>query len=290
MTHAMKVAGFVIAAAMVTPAAAQHTIGQVELIVPTTAKHMNVLAKVVAKKMSMTRTNKVVVKTMTPAVFGNSIKDHFRKTDGSQLAFISTNTILLTPLLISKLEPVAMLGRTNLSLLVPDSTKIRNIADFKTVKSMPLKIAVHSAGARLAALTVLGPLGVSVHPTFSPQFSKSLRQLRQGTIDALVSPTAFVPHNLGVKALRLPVLASINYGIVGPSNLSQDKARQTSKQFEELLKDKEFRKMLREFGVQPHYQNSDEYRKYQQQVQNDYCTYCNCKTDDRCKRICDKCN
>ena len=147
---------FLIAMAMLVPAAAQPSISKIELIVPTTGSHMNSFAEIVADNMRRLKSTTVVIKSMNPDTFRKAVGNYFAKTDGSQLALISTGTVLAAPSMVRMLEPVAILGHMNLALFASSSKRIHKLEDYKKLGTASLKIGAPSIGTKWAARTALG--------------------------------------------------------------------------------------------------------------------------------------
>ena len=295
-------------------ASAQSQPRRVELIVPARqGGNLDKLGRIVAAGLTKSTSRKFMVTNRPGRWLESAIKrGGFSKTDGSQLAIVSTSNYLATSILPKKIKPtpIAMIGRRELAMFVLDSSKIKSLEDFKKNTSKIVVVGATNVVSKSAALRTFGKLGVPIRFGGAQAIYICIRKPSNCALDAVIMPARMYQGFKGVtvfstKAWKtkehgvirstfdqgVPVAASIAYGIIGPPKLSKPVIQYISNGLGKLAKRPDFQKDLKSFGIQPEYRDRKEFRRQLELllVKTNYCEFCDCKGSERCRRTCSQC-
>ena len=310
--------GLFISMTMTLDAYGQSFPDKVELIVPARrGGNLDILGRSFTAKWNKSKSKKFKIRVTNHSwewLSGAIKRGKFVKTDGSQLAFVSNaNASAVSTFLGKKLTPIAMIGSHELALIVPQSSIINTLAHYQ--KNKMIAVGVTNAVSKMAAIRTFKKIGVPIRLPRVQSTTKGLMQLAAGKLSAIIaSPlTAAKRHDLKAiavfstkpwktKAYKLidtadaqgvPVVASIGYGIIGPSKLNESFTQSFSDSLAKLLKQPDFKEQFRGFGVLPDYRRGPEYYELQkkfldqfQRAENIFCLTCDCENDNECKDEC----
>lgn len=292
-------------------ALAEFPVKPIKLVVPYRAGgQMDRLARLTTQYLSQELNQSFIVINM-PGSKGSLGLQYLQraKPDGYTISMFNNLGGNKGPFNISEVKPIAMIAKQPFGAFVRKSSDIKDISDLKQrFKNKNILVTAISSVGKTAARKLSSTLKLNMK-LIRYNGRSAIPALLGGHIDLLIGPISYITElrsagtivaltSFTEKAfsdipsatsLGIPILASIDYGIVVPKNTPREVVLKLDRAIQEVTKSEQYKKQLkRNTGLDAEYTKGSEYKTSTKTAQNDFCETCDCENDEECKEDCEE--